>query len=100
MGNLRISPLEWPHWTLREFYSAYKAWRKVNIIDPWERARVQVFTLGTANGAKWKEPKDAFSIPGEKRKKRHVAIIREPTKAEKELLESLKDKTKWQITPF
>lgn len=89
LGHLRIDPLEWPRWTLREFDLAYEGWAQVNINDRWEQVRALSFysmichvKKGTLN--KWE---DVFKLASDSIKKKSKtkanAIIRKMTENEK-----------------
>jgi len=91
LGHLRISPNEWKGWTLREFDLAYNAWSKVNIVEPWERARAISFYVlkpydTKKSLTKWE---DVFQIASDKKKKKPTIHIRKMTQEERAEFEQI-----------
>lgn len=92
---MRISLFEWPLWTLKEFFNAYKAWADINIHGPWERARAQSFY----SIAPWDQTKtkweDVFPLAVDKirkkskKKMKATAFARDMNEEEKELYKQL-----------
>jgi hypothetical protein len=85
---LRISPNEWPTWTLRDFDLAYSGWREVNIDEPWQRARaISFYSLAPhSDVSRWT---DVFKLDSDpKPKKKHLVVVREWTEEEKQIFES------------
>lgn len=95
MGHLRLHPHDWARWTLRDFWLAYKAWKDVNVTQPWAIARSISYYTVNAMGAKIGSPDELYAIDG-KRKKVHKAILRPWTKEEKEEYEEIQKQNNGQ----
>lgn len=87
LGHLRLSPFEWPVWTLRDFELAYKGWLEINVKDPWQRTRAMSFYIARAYTNDFKSWSDIFQIPGEKIKKKEKVFLRPQTEEEKRQFE-------------